>query len=384
MSFATRHFSFLYLIVITTAFACQTEAPTVNVDPTPSSAVTTTTTMSTPIAAPVLHLEEANRLAQLPLGCLDTEYPNKLGQVLNDQSDLLAPSQLHPAFYGCFDWHSAVHGHWSLVRLLKTFPDLASATSIRTKLAARLTKENIQQELAYFERANNTNFERTYGWAWLLKLAEELHEWDDTQGQEWNNNLQPLTDFIIAKYIDFLPKLRYPIRVGTHTNTAFGLAFAHDYARTAEHAALQAAIETRARAFYGSDKNCPLSWEPGGYDFLSPCLEEADIMRRILPAGEFQEWMEEFLPQLLDKNFTLEPAEVSDRTDGHLVHLDGVNFSRAWCLYGLTQTLSNSSHLLPIAHQHIQHSLPGITDGNYEGGHWLASFALYALAEVRQ
>ncbi|MGH1335264.1 MAG: DUF2891 domain-containing protein [Aureispira sp.] len=376
---------FCSFFLLTTFFACQTDSKKEATLDSPEEVMSIPSLPPpTPVVAPQLNLEEANRLAQLPLHCLDTEYPNKLGQVLNGGEDLLTPSQLHPAFYGCFDWHSAVHGHWSLVRLLKTFPDLAEAAAIREKLAARLTAENIQQELLYFERTNNKNFERTYGWAWLLKLAEELHNWDDEQGQKWKTNLQPLTDLIVHKYLAFLPKLRYPIRVGTHTNTAFGLAFAHDYALSTKHNALQTAIETRAKAFYSQDQNCPLSWEPGGYDFLSPCLEEADIMRRILSAADFKVWVAKFLPQLLDKNFSLAPAEVSDRQDGHLVHLDGVNFSRAWCLYGLAETLEDSDHLRYLAHGHIQHSLPAITDGNYEGGHWLASFALYALAEVRQ
>ncbi len=383
MSFAPRQLSFLYLIIISTCFACQpplaSEENSSEIAPSPPI---TSTEMPKELAAPKLTLEEANRLAQLPLRCLDLEYPNKLGQVLNDSSDLLAPSTLHPAFHGCFDWHSAVHGHWSLVRLLKVFPNLTEAVAIREKLDARLTAANIQEEVAYFSRKHNEHYERTYGWAWLLKLAEELHDWDDPQGKVWKANLQPLTDLIVAKYIDFLPKLRYPIRVGTHTNTAFGLTFAHDYARTAALADLKYAIERRAKQFYLSDQACPITWEPGGYDFLSPCLEEADLMRRVLSKGEFREWVTKFLPQLLEKNFYLAPAEVSDRADGHLVHLDGVNFSRAWCLYGLAQQLNNEQRLLLVAHRHVQHSLPAVTDGNYEGGHWLASFALYALAEV--
>lgn len=370
--------AFLFFGILMGLVACQapTESPTEVTTPEPPA--------PKPIAVPVpqLDLEQANRLAQLPLHCLDTEYPNKLGQVLNGAEDLLPPSQLHPAFYGCFDWHSAVHGHWSLVRLLKTFPNLAEAPAIRRKLDARLTMANILEEIAYFERANNKNFERTYGWAWLLKLAEELEGWEDDQGKKWKANLQPLTDLIVQKYLEFLPKLLYPIRVGTHTNTAFGLTFAYDYAVATQQEALKTAIEEKAKAFYSQDQACPLSWEPGGYDFLSPCLEEADIMRRVLPAAEFEQWIKDFLPQLLAPDFSLAPAEVSDRQDGHLVHLDGVNFSRAWCLYGLAATLEKGQHLVPIAHQHIQHSLSGITDGNYEGGHWLASFALYALAEV--
>lgn len=331
------------------------------------------------IPAPTLNMAEAVRLSKLPLACLETEYPNKLNQVLNDSSDLQPPSILHPAFYGCFDWHSAVHGHWSLVALLKRFPDIEEAELIKTKLAQRISKENILQEIVYFQQKENYSFERTYGWAWLLKLAEELHTWDTPFARELEQNLQPLTDLIANRYIEFLPKLVYAIRIGTHTNTGFGLAFAYDYAETVNNQALQDAISTRAKAFFMNDKNGPLAWEPGGYDFLSPCLEEIDIMRRILSKDEFTTWLKDFLPQLSDPNFTLEPAIVSDREDGHLVHLDGLNFSRAWCLYGIVETLPEYQHLTQIAHQHINYSLPIITDGHYEGGHWLASFAIYAL-----
>lgn len=372
------------LFLVATVIACETAPVPVVVDDSTIKKSIIDTTHQPTIPAPQLHLKEANRLARLPLECIDIEYPNKLDQVLNQHKDLLAPQQLHPAFYGCFDWHSAVHGHWSLIRLLKTFPNLEEAAAIRAKIDAHLTTENIQRELAYFERRHNKEFERTYGWAWLLKLAEELHDWEDQQGQQWKTTLQPLTDFIVQKYITFLPKLSYPIRVGRHRNTAFGLAFAHDYAKTIQNLALKTAIENRAKDFFSQDIQCRLSWEPGGDDFLSPCLVEADIMRRILPPNEFKVWIKKFLPELLDKNFSLEPAIVSDRQDNYLTHLDGVNFSRAWCLYGLAQTLDDCDHLLYVAHQHIYHSLPVVTDGNYEGGHWLASFALYALAEVRQ
>lgn len=340
-------------------------------------------TTSRPIVpSPKLDLSEANRLSKLPLTCMDTEYPNKLNQVLASQDDLRSPSELHPAFYGCFDWHSAVHGHWSLVRLLKEFPNLENADSIKIKLATRISKENILKELVYFESKHNKNFERTYGWAWLLKLAEELHTWEDSLARELENNLQPLTDMIVGKYIEFLPKLYYPLRIGTHTNTGFGLAFAYDYAETVGHEALKNAISTRAKAFFLNDKNGPLEWEPGGYDFLSPCLEEIDIMRRVLPKEEFATWLKQFLPQLSDPKFQLKPGIVSDREDGHLVHLDGVNFSRAWCLYGIAQTLPEYKHLINVANEHVNHSLPIITDGNYEGGHWLASFAIYALGSM--
>ncbi len=326
-----------------------------------------------------LSLAEANRLAALPLHCMQEEYPNKLNQTIGSGEDLQSPKALHPAFYGCFDWHSSVHGHWSLVTLLKQFPNLENSAEIRRKLAQNISKENIETEILYFKGKYNKSFERTYGWAWLLKLAEELHTWNDPLARELETNLQPMTDIIVQGYLDFLPKLNYPIRVGEHTNTAFGLTFAYDYAKTVENNTLKNIIEQRAKDFYLNDENCPISWEPSGFDFLSPCLEEADIMRRILPENEFKTWLHKFLPQLSSKDFQLAQGKVSDRTDGKLVHLDGVNFSRAWCLYGIANQFPEYKHLKNIANEHINYSLPSIVDDNYEGTHWLGSFAIYAL-----
>jgi len=326
-----------------------------------------------------LSLAEANRLSALPLHCMQEEYPNKLNQTIGGEKDLQSPKVLHPAFYGCFDWHSSVHGHWSLVSLLKQFPKLENSAEIRVKLAENISKENIEIEILYFKGKFNKSFERTYGWAWLLKLAEELHTWNDPLARELETNLQPLTDIIVQGYLDFLPKLSYPIRVGEHTNTAFGLTFAYDYAKTVNHIALKSLIEQRAKDFYMVDANCPITWEPSGFDFLSPCLEEADIMRRVLGKDEFKTWLQAFLPQLADKDFQMAQGKVSDRTDGKLVHLDGVNFSRAWCLYGIANEFPEYAHLKNIANQHINYSLPSIVDDNYEGTHWLGSFAIYAL-----
>ncbi len=333
------------------------------------------------IIAPLLNLEQANRLAALPLKCLQQEYPSKLSQTLIDSTSLATPGALHPAFYGCFDWHSSVHGHWMLVRLLKAFPNMDRAEEARSKLRSNITADNVLAELAYFQRQEEKSFERTYGWAWLLKLAEELKTWDDPLGQELWNNLNPLINLTISRYLDFLPKLRYPIRVGEHTNTAFGLTFAWDYAIVIGHQELQELIRSRAIDFFQEDRQCPISWEPSGYDFLSPCLQEIDIMRRVLDQDTFGAWIADFMPELQQTSFVLSPAEVSDRSDGKLVHLDGVNFSRAWCLYGVTRTLSAYQHLVDIAHSHVNHSLSNIIDGGYEGEHWLASFALYSLFE---
>ena len=329
---------------------------------------------------PKLTRDQANRLAGLPLKCMQQEFPNKLGQVLGTKADLNSPKELHPAFYGCFDWHSSVHGHWMLVELLKRFPDLEGADQIRNQLSENISAENIKQEVVYFESKHNKSYERTYGWAWLLKLSESLQTWEDPLGKKLADNLEPLTQLIRNRYLDFLPKLYYPIRVGEHTNTGFGLAFAWDYANTVQDKELLNLINQRAKEWFLKDVNCPLEWEPSGYDFLSPCLEEADIMRRVLPLAEFSEWFEKFLPQLSDPNFTWEPGQVTDRSDGKLVHLDGLNFSRAWVLYGLTkQEVGNKNRIISIANEHMEFSLPNVVDGDYAGEHWLASFALWAL-----
>ncbi|TDN87618.1 hypothetical protein DET49_11166 [Salegentibacter sp. 24] len=328
--------------------------------------------------------EEASKLAQLPLGCINTEYPNKLGQTLENKEALGEPSELHPAFYGCFDWHSSVHAHWSLVSLLKQFPDLDNAQSIKEKLKESLSAENIQGEVAYFKREESGSFERTYGWAWLLKLAEEIDTWNDPLAEELQQNLKPLTNLIVEKYLEFLPKLNYPIRVGEHDNTAFALSFAYDYALATDHTELKELVSKRAKDFYLKDNNCPIAWEPSGFDFLSPCLEEVNIMRRVLPKNAFDLWLEDFLPQLKSPDFDIAVGEVSDRSDGKLVHLDGLNFSRAWVFYGLINQFPDKfSHLQEIADRHVAYSFPNLVGDSYEGGHWLGSFALYALQESK-
>lgn len=336
-------------------------------------------TETTPLAKTTqkidLDLKEANRLSELPLGCIQNPLPYKSGLVVAQESDLAMPAVHHPAFYGCFDWHSAVHGHWSLVYLLKNFPGLAKKEEAIRLLDGNLTAENIEKEVAYFAlNRESASFERTYGWAWLLKLQEELFTWDDPMAQKWYTNLKPLEDYISKAYISYLPKLVYPIRVGTHSNTAFGLSFAYDYAQTVGNTGLSAAIEEAAIRFYGQDTDCPMHWEPSGYDFLSPCLQELDIMRKVLSKQEFASWSKAFLPTLFDQNLSLEPGQVRDRSDGHLVHLDGVNFSRAWCLYPLKDNVNAYN----LAMEHLDYSLSKITDGDYAGQHWLGSFALYA------
>ena len=330
-----------------------------------------------------LHLtkQEAAKLSVLPLKCVNKEYPNKLSQVLTSDADLKPPRVLHPCFYGCFDWHSSVHGHWSLVKLMKEFPNMPKADSIIILLSNKLSKENMLREAAYFKAKENKTYERTYGWAWLLKLSSELHTWNAPVARKLEQNLQPLTDTIVKFYKTYLPKLRYPIRVGTHTNTAFGLSFAMDYAKTVNDTAFENIITKRAKDFFLKDKGYPLWWEPGGYDFLSPALEEIDIMRKVLPKETFFTWLKNFLPEITDSGFTMAPGEVSDRADGHMVHLDGVNFSRAWCLYGLAKQYPEFDYLIPLANKHVNHSLPNLMGDSYEGGHWLASFAINALTQ---
>jgi len=245
------------------------------------------------------------------------------------------PSVLHPVFYGCFDWHSAVHGYWSMVTLLQQYPELEQADKVRAVLKRNLTAENVAREVDFFSKDINDSFERTYGWAWLLKLSDELRSWEDPMAKELAANLQPLADLIVERYINFLPRLVYPVRVGEHTNTAFGLSFAYDYAVNREHTELQQLIAQRAKDYFSEDKKCPIAWEPSGYDFLSPCLEEIGLMQRVLPKQQFLTWLDDFMPQLADPGYSLAVGKVSDRTDGKLVHLDGLNFSRAWNLYAL-------------------------------------------------
>lgn len=330
-----------------------------------------------------LNEQGGSHFAKLALKCIHQEFPNKLGHVIGQEKDVQRPKVLHPAFYGCFDWHSAVHGHWMLVRLLKTFPNLPESEDIRKALNQNLSPENILAEKAYFERKESKTFERTYGWAWLLKLAEELHTWQDPQGQTWSKNLEPLTQTIVKRYLDFLPRQTYPIRTGVHPNTAFGLSFALDYAKTTKQEELKKLIIKTALKYYKNDENCPASWEPSGSDFFSPCLLEADLMAKVLDKNKFKTWFEKFINFDKSKNL-FNPAEVSDRTDPKIVHLDGLNLSRAWCILGV---LSNSEQddnlqkkLLKSANKHIKATLPHIASGDYGGEHWLASFAVYVLS----
>lgn len=326
----------------------------------------------------VLTQNGASHFARLPLRCAEKEFPYKTGVTFGDSSLITAPKNYHPAFFGCFDWHSSVHGHWMLVRLLKLFPGIPEAAQIRLLFNKHFTEKNIQQEIQMFRSKDNKSFERTYGWAWLLQLQDELMSWNDADAKKWALALQPLADELSKLTISYLDKIIYPLRIGEHANLAFGLSMMFDYALHQHDTALSKAINTAAMRFYFADKGCPFSWEPGGSDFLSPCLEEADLMRKVLPKQQFNNWLRQFMPQLFDTHLKIEPGKVKDRTDGKLVHLDGLNLSRAWCLTGIAGTLNNK-HLLQLANEHLEAALPQVASGNYEGEHWLASFAVYAM-----
>ncbi len=337
-----------------------------------------------------LDLETASQFSRLALECIGREYPNKPSHVINDSTEVLSPGELHPAFCGCFDWHSAVHGHWMLVRILRLFPDLPRSEEIREALDGNLSADNIRAEADYFRQENRKSFERTYGWAWLLKLAEELHRWDNPDGRRWLENLSPLVEVIEQRYLDFLPRQTYPIRTGVHPNTAFGIAFALDYAREAGRTRLESLLVERSIDYYSKDSDYPAGWEPGGEDFFSPCLMEADLMRRVMKPERFRHWLEQFLPRLEEgkPDNLLRPATVTDRSDPKIVHLDGLNLSRAWCMMGIVSALPPGDPMTEVlseaAARHAGDALSHVASGNYEGEHWLASFAVYMLSTVDQ
>jgi hypothetical protein len=328
-------------------------------------------------------LPSAQRFADLALACVHKEYPNKIAHVLASDADVKPPRELTPAFCGCFDWHSAVHGHWLLVRLARTFPDAPFVPKARAALAASLTPEHIAREVAYLGGPGRSDFERPYGLAWLLQLAAELREWDDPQARELARALAPLERVAAGRFAAWLPKLSHPIRVGEHSQTAFALGLVLDWARTAGEASMTALVERRSRDYYLGDRDCPMAYEPSGQDFLSPCLAEADLMRRVLPQPAFAAWLGSFLPRVpLDGSAAwLEPAVVTDPADGKLAHLDGLNLSRAWMLEGIASGLPAAdpriAALRAAAASHRSAGLAAVTGEHYEGGHWLGSFATY-------
>lgn len=327
----------------------------------------------------------AMQLSSLPLHCIPVEFPNKTSHLSDSETDArLLPHELHPVFYGCLDWHSSVHGHWMLVKLLKQFPLLPNKDSIIGVLENSFQKEKMQKEAEYFGKyTSSNNYERTYGWAWLLKLDEELLTWNHPLGKKWHQAMQPLAQKIETLWKAFLPKQTYPSRSGMHGNTAFGLCFALDWARAKDDGAFEKLIIEKAKAFYLSNKNIPAYLEPDGADFFSPSLLAADLLARILPQAEFVKWINNYYNSAGIVRIC-NPPTVSDRNDYQIVHLDGLSFSRAWCMKGIASKLPANhplkSKFEKAATSFLNQSLPQVFNGGYGGEHWLASFAVYALS----
>jgi hypothetical protein len=325
----------------------------------------------------------AERFARLALACVAKEYPNKISHVLNGDLDVKPPRELTPAFFGCYDWHSAVHAHWLLARLARTLPDAPFAAEARAALARSLTAANMAAEVRYLEGKGRVSFERPYGLAWLLQLAAEIRDWPSAEARGWSSALAPLETAAAARLSEWLPKLSRPIRVGEHSQTAFAFGLILDWARGAGDEARAAGLEARTRDLYAGDRDCPLAYEPSGEDFLSPCLAEADLMRRILPPPDYAAWLGAFLPGLPKDGSArwLAAAVVTDPTDPKLAHLDGLNLSRAWMLEGMAAGLPAGDPRLPslraAAAAHREAGLRAVTGEHYEGGHWLGTFAVY-------
>ncbi|QXA49753.1 DUF2891 domain-containing protein [Enterobacter cancerogenus] len=324
---------------------------------------------------------QADAFARMPLTYLRQEYPNHIMHLLNDDGDVLPPRVLHPVFYGCFDWHSAVHGYWLLLRCVRLYPDLPCREAIVALFEEHITAENVAQELAYFNAPFRASFERPYGYGWLLALAQELKHSALPQAQRWYQTLEPLTQDIRDRLVDYLSKLTYPIRVGTHYNTAFALALALDYARAVQDSALEESILAAANRFYARDTHYPAHYEPGGDEYISGALTEALLMSKV--AEHFPAWFDSFLPNVGSITALMEPAQVSDRTDPKIAHLDGLNLSRAWCMKHIANALPENHVAQPAlskaVEQHLSASVEHVVGSHYSGGHWLASFALLAL-----
>jgi hypothetical protein len=325
----------------------------------------------------------AERFARLALACVHQEYPNKIAHVMSSDADARPPRELTPAFFGCYDWHSCVHGHWLLARLARLMPQAPFSADARAALARSLTPENVAAEVRYLEGKGRVSFERPYGLAWLLQLGAELREWGSPEARAWSSTLAPLEKASAAKITDWLPKLTRPIRIGEHSQTAFSLGLVLDWARVTREAQTEALVASRSRDFYGNDRDCPLAYEPSGEDFLSPCLGEADLMRRVLPPADFARWLTAFLPRLPEDGSGgwLEPGIVTDPSDPKLAHLDGLNLSRAWMLEGIASGLPQDDGRIPAllaaAKVHRDKGVAAVTGEHYEGGHWLGTFAVY-------
>jgi hypothetical protein len=325
----------------------------------------------------------ASQFAKLALAHVTREYPNKLDHVLNGPLDLKEPRDLHPVFFGSFDWHSCVHGYWLLATVLRLFPDCRETREIERLFDAQLTSSKMEAEVDYLDQPLRATFERPYGWAWLLMLAAELERHLTERSNRWSQALAPLTAAFVDRYVGFLPKATYPTRVGTHFNSSFAIALALEYAEVTHNESLRKPLVRKAHDWYGEDLDCQ-AWEPSGDDFLSPALMEAECMRRALDATDFSRWLDGFLPRLTQRQpaALFKPAAVSDRSDGKIAHLDGLNLSRAWCWRSIASTLPSNDprHSIAIdaAEIHLAASLPHVA-GDYMGEHWLATFGLLAL-----
>jgi hypothetical protein len=334
-------------------------------------------------AAPPLPASAVERFAKLALACVHQEYPNKIAHVLYSDADVRPPRMLTPAFYGCYDWHSSVHGHWLLARLARLYPDGPFAVPARQALAKSLTPANIAGEIAYIKGPGRTSFERPYGLAWLLQLGVELREWNTPEAQAWSRTIEPLEREAVALLRNWLPKLSAPIRIGEHSQTAFSFGLILDWARARGDTEIESVLVSRIGDFYSKDRECPIAYEPSGEDFLSPCLAEADLMRRVVPPNEFAMWLTTFLPVIptRTRNVWLVPGVVTDPTDPKLAHLDGLNLSRAWMLEGILAGLpaddTRRPALAAVAVAHREAGLKSVTGEHYEGGHWLGTFAVY-------
>jgi hypothetical protein len=329
----------------------------------------------------------AERLARLALECIDREFPNAPAEVLDSVEDVRPPKEIHPAFFGCYDWPSAIQGHWMLVRLLHERPDLGSAASIRQRLDAHFTDAALEKEARYLERPSSRDFERPYGWAWVLRLAAEFDGRSEPREESWRRSLRPLEDAASSRLTEYLPRLTRPVRTGTGTNTAFALAAAIDYARAAQKPGLGKIVAARSDFYFARDRGCPLSYEPSGEDFLSPCLAEADLMRRVLAPRDYARWLRRFLPSLArHKTFPLSPVTATDPADEKLARLEGLNLSRAWMLRGIAEGLpasdSRRAALVKAAAAHEAAGLARVPSGEYAGEDRLAAFAVYLLTRA--
>lgn len=335
---------------------------------------------------PEFDANAAGRFAKLALDCVHKEYPNKIAHVLNSDADVKPPRKLTPAFHGCFDWHSSVHGHWMLARLIRTYPDAPFVADARKALDRSLTPANIAAEVKYLNGEGRASFERPYGLAWLLQLSAELREMEDADGKRWAKTIEPLETATLQRLRMWLPKLSHPVRSGEHSQSAFALGLMIDWSRVSHDHEFEALVFSKIRGFYLTDRNCPIDYEPSGEDFVSPCLAEADAVRRIMSPAEYAAWLGGFFPTLgIDGQILMQPGISIDRSDGKLAHLDGLNLSRAWMLDGIASGLPTDdprrAALAATSAEHAASGLEAVTGEHYEGGHWLGSFATYLVTK---